>query len=208
MCHIIKSLRGSSNVINSNAWSGSSLCMKLASVYYSWFGIASSECTNQYNCRSIVVYLVSSIHSWLDECIFTSGLSMPLWKAVLIDYIHTLAICGIMMKKLLRRFVVEDCPVSIWLILIRLLNSTLFSMSNLPIITRALFILSIPMSVPYFIQLIATYTTYTVLVAVLFHWQILYKDTAINMMACQTAASFYILLSLFYVLRKAIRRPQ
>jgi hypothetical protein len=130
---------------------------------------------------------------------------MPLWKAVLIDYIHTLAICGIMMKKLLRRFVVEDCPVSIWLILIRLLNSTLFSMSNLPIITRALFILSIPMSVPYFIQLIATYTTYTVLVAVLFHWQILYKDTAINMMACQTAASFYILLSLFYVLRKAIR---
>jgi hypothetical protein len=28
------------------------------------------------------------------------------------------------------------------------------------------------------------------------------------MMACQTAASFYILLSLFYVLRKAIRRPQ
>lgn len=81
-------------------------------------------------------------------------------------------------------------------------------MSNLPGISRILYILTIRVTATYLMQVLLIYTLYTAFVAILVSTEFLNRNNAANYLVCQTAASVYILIKLAVVLKAAIKRPR
>ncbi len=149
-----------------------------------------------------------SASSLIEDVLYDLEPSYGIWGASLVEYIHTMMFACIMMALLYRRMPPENCPSSVWLSLVRLIDSVLFSMSNLPGISRILYILTIRMSAPYIAQVLVTYTAYTATIAFIVSLEILNRSNAIQYMACQTAASVYILIKLAIVFGRTLRRPR
>lgn len=149
-----------------------------------------------------------SANSLVEDALYEQQATHGIWAATVIDYFHTLLFAVMMVGALYRKFTPEGCPTSIWLVLIRLLDSLLFCMSNLPGISRILYILTIRMTAAYLLQVFIIYTLYNVVLATLIGCGIINRSNAVHYMVCQTAASIYIMLRLALVLRRVVRRPR
>lgn len=143
----------------------------------------------------------------MEDSIYNPGQSYGIWMALLLEYVHTGILFGLFLAMLYRGISNEGYPASVWLVLLRCFDALLFSMSNLPAIARILYILSAKLTAPYLGQIIVTYTAFTFALGLMVSFDWLHRGNAARYMACQTAASVYILIRLAVVLRGVVRRP-
>ena len=155
-----------------------------------------------------LVYFFTSASSLIEDAIYDKSSTHGIWVASVLEYIHTMLLASIMVISFYHKISSEESTTSIWLVLIRLLDSLLFSMSNLPGISRILYILTIRVTATYLMQVLLIYTLYTAFVAILVSTELLNRNNAANYLVCQTAASVYILIKLAVVLKAAIKRPR
>lgn len=155
-----------------------------------------------------LVYFFTSASSLIEDAIYDKSSTHGIWVASVLEYIHTMLLASIMVISFYQKISSEESATSIWLVLIRLLDSLLFSMSNLPGISRILYILTIRVTATYLMQVLLIYTLYTAFVAILVSTELLNRNNAANYLVCQTAASVYILIKLAVVLKAAIKRPR